>query len=176
VPLAVLSFVIAAISHVETMRRILSKRMKDNLGTAFILIRASWVGLILVAVAVVAALFFPDWERWHVLIGWLALVGWLLTLLMGILQRVIPFLASMNSGRGGGLPVPTSRLTHDGLFSAHMYLHLTAVVLGGMAIVMGMPELMIGASFAGSIGACIFLSAAIITAQRLRRSRQEKQH
>jgi len=165
-------FLFAALCHVEVMRRTLAKRMKDNLGTAFVLIRASWIGLVLTAVACVAATIWPEWDRWTVVIGWLALVGWLLTLLMGVLQRVIPFLASMNAGRDGGAPVPVSRLTTALPFQVHMIMHLCAVASGALALILEQNGLLVIAAILGCAGALSFCLAAVTTGMRLRRLRQ----
>lgn len=169
---AAIAFAVAAAVHVETLRRTLKRRMKDRLGGAFVLIRASWAGLLAAAVAVIAAVAAPEWERGPALAAWLVLVGWLLTLLTGVLQRVIPFLASMHSGRSGAFPIPVSQLTAEVPLAVHRYAHLAAVVTGAAAIGLGSPLLMQVAATFGALGAAAFLAAAATTALRLRRLRQ----
>jgi hypothetical protein len=166
------AFLLAAVFHVFDMRRFLANRMKRNLGTAFILIRASWGALCLSALIAWIGVLLPDWEAGPILVGWLVLVGWLLSVLTGVLQRIIPFLASMNAGRDGGVPIPVSRLTPERLFEIHVVAHLGAVFLGGLSIGFGWPWLMTGAAVLGAVGACVFLSAALTTGLRLRRLRQ----
>lgn len=117
----------AAAGHVWLMERSLRARLRAPLGTAFVLVRVSWAcllaSLVLAALGGTPALF-----------GLLLVPGWLLTFLLGVLQRIVPFLASVHALGGGG-PLASS-LTPSRLLAAHAVLHLGALALlvGGFAV------------------------------------------
>jgi len=117
----------AAAGHVWLMERSLRARLRAPLGTAFVLVRVGWAcllaSLVLAALGGMPALF-----------GLLLVPGWLLTFLLGVLQRIVPFLASVHA-LGGGRPLASS-LTPPRLLAAHAMLHLGALVLlvGGFAV------------------------------------------
>lgn len=110
----------AAAGHVWLMERSLRARLRPPLGTAFVLVRVSWACLL--ASLVVAALGGTP-----ALFGLLLVPGWLLTFLLGVLQRIVPFLASVHA-LGGERPL-ASRLTPPRLLAAHAALHLGALAL-----------------------------------------------
>ena len=74
------------------MERSLRARLRSPLGPAFVLIRASWACLI--ASLALAALGFPGGT---LLFALLLVPGWLLTFLLGVMQRIVPFLASVHA-------------------------------------------------------------------------------
>ncbi|MEX0637321.1 MAG: hypothetical protein WD155_01150, partial [Burkholderiales bacterium] len=117
----------AAIGHVWLMERSLRARLRAPLGTAFVLVRAAWACLL--ASLALAALMALDLApaRAPVLFGLLLVPGWLLTFLLGVLQRIVPFLASVHA-LSGGRPLASS-LTPHRLLAAHALLHLGALVL-----------------------------------------------
>jgi hypothetical protein len=110
----------AALGHVWLMERSLRARLRAPLGTAFLLVRVSWACLL--ASLVVAALGGTP-----ALFGLLLVPGWLLTFLLGVLQRIVPFLASVHA-LSGGRPLASS-LTPQRLLAAHAVLHLGALAL-----------------------------------------------
>lgn len=116
---ALLGFAAAA-GHVWLMERSLRARLRTPLGTAFVLVRVSWACLL--ASLVLAALGGNP-----ALFGLLLVPGWLLTFLLGVLQRILPFLASVHA-LGGGRPLASS-LTPPRLLAAHAILHLGALAL-----------------------------------------------
>ncbi len=59
--------------------------------------------------------------------------GWLLTFLLGILQRIVPFLASMHKPPGKGPPRTPSSLTDDRPLAVHFWCHLAALALLALA-------------------------------------------
>jgi hypothetical protein len=117
----------AAGLHVVSMERALAARLRAPLGTAFVLVRAAWACLL--ASLVLAALMALDLApaRAPVLFGLLLVPGWLLTFLLGVLQRIVPFLASVHA-LSGGRPLASS-LTPQRLLAAHAVLHLGALAL-----------------------------------------------
>lgn len=110
----------AAGGHVFLMERSLRARLRAPLGPAFLLVRASWAFLL--AGLALAALGGPP-----LLFGLLLVPGWLLTFLLGVLQRIVPFLASVHA-LSGGRPLASS-LTPPRLLAAHAALHLGALAL-----------------------------------------------
>ena len=113
----------AAIAHVALMERSLRASLRP-LGPAFVLIRVSWACLL--ASLALAALGFPGGAT---LFGLLLVPGWLLTFLLGVLQRIVPFLASVHASQSArGTPL-ISAMTPARLLAAHRLLHLAAVAL-----------------------------------------------
>ena len=64
--------------------------------------------LVVAAVALAAA---PDSPAGRLLFALAAVLGWLLSFLMGVLQRILPFLASMHAAQGQRWPPTPSALT-----------------------------------------------------------------
>lgn len=115
---------LAAIAHVTSMERSLRARLRPPLGPSFLLIRVSWACLI--ASLALAALGFPGGT---LLFGLALIPGWLLTFLLGVMQRIVPFLASVHASTGSrGTPL-ISALTPRPLLAAHAALHLFALAL-----------------------------------------------
>lgn len=83
-----------------------------------------------VAAAAVAALVARD-PRVEVLFGWLAILGQAGTLVAGLLVGVAPALV-----RGGRVPAHGD-IRHQGLLRLGLFLHVGAVLVGGIAIVGG---------------------------------------
>ncbi|MGE3376604.1 MAG: hypothetical protein AB7O37_24005 [Vicinamibacteria bacterium] len=110
----------AALGHVWLMERSLRARLRAPLGSGFLLVRVSWACL-LASLAAAALGASPA------LFGLLLVPGWLLTFLLGVLQRIVPFLASVHS-LSGDRPL-ASRLTPARLLAAHAGLHLGALAL-----------------------------------------------
>ncbi len=98
-----LAVMAAVAGHLRVMGAVMKRRLRKRLGPSFWLIRLSW-GLWLAGLAAGAA------ARLDVLpvevAGVLLLPGWLLSLLLGLLQRIVPFLASMHSVRLCARPAP----------------------------------------------------------------------
>lgn len=120
--------------HLWLMRWSLAKGMRKNLGLSFVMVKASWVMLpvALLAGMALAAGWLPA-DRGPALFGALALLGWLLTFLLGILQRIVPFLASMNMTKKGKTAPRLSELADERWLTAHAVAHglaVTAVVAG----------------------------------------------
>ena len=117
----------AALLHVYSMERSLRARLRRPLGPAFLLVRVSWCCLVssLLAVILMESEFAP--ARAGLLFGLLLIPGWLLTFLLGVLQRIVPFLASVHaSSAQQGTPL-ISALTPVRLLAAHGALHLGAL-------------------------------------------------
>ncbi len=134
----------------------LRQRMRKKLGPAFILMRLSWALMplsLIMGIAWALDLLPP----WGPAIFGLWLFGWLLGFLLAILQRIVPFLASMHAALAVRRRPPTvTALTALGPLAAHLYCHCAALVLLSAGIVWSMPLLVYLGALAGLIGAAAF--------------------
>ena len=71
--------------------------MRRELGRSFRLVRIAWVLLVASLAAGLAVVLDIPFAGVDTLFGLTLIVGWLLTFLLGILQRIVPFLASMHA-------------------------------------------------------------------------------
>jgi len=147
------------------MRYTLSSSMRKRLGLPFLLIRLSWVLLglgLLLGLAVLLELPVPNGPA---LFGFVVLAGWLLTFLTGVLQRIMPFLASMHASGRSGLPLLLSDLIAEGPLRVHAACHLSALTLVSLGI-MGDFAILVrigtGAGFAGSLAFAVFAINVVI--------------
>ena len=126
----------AALLHIVMLERSLSARLRPPLGAGFLLVRVSWACL-LASLALGGALALA-WvpERLAVLYVVLLVPGWLLTFLLAVLQRIVPFLASVHAGAAGRGPALVSSMTPERTLAAHRVLHLAALglLVAGVAI------------------------------------------
>ena len=121
---------LAAALYLWLMRQTLRQRMRKRLGPEFTLLRIAWVLLPISLLAAIAWALDLMPEDGPVLVGLLLLPGWLLTFLLAILQRIVPFLASMHAARAVKRAPPTvSALTARGPLAVHFYCHLAALAL-----------------------------------------------
>jgi hypothetical protein len=159
---------LAAGVHLAQMRRVLVSGMRKRLGLSFILVRVAWAMLLLTLIVGIAATFGLAGVNGPTLFGFLLLFGWLLTFLLGILQRIMPFLASMHATRANGqMPRPMSELSDSQPLKLHAGCHLAALAILSAAIVIeSTPLARLGAAI-GLLGALAF---AWFTADLLRRT------
>ena len=156
---------IGACLHLGLMANILRQRMRKKLGPAFLLMRLSWGFLplsLLLGIAWALDLL-PD--RGGVIFG-LSLFAWLLGFLLAILQRIVPFLASMHAAFAIRRRPPTvTALTAPGPLAAHLYCHCAALLLLFAGVIWPMPVLVGLGAGAGLLGALsfawFFLSAVL---------------
>ena len=103
------------------------------------------------------------------LTGFLLVAGWLLTFLTGVLQRIMPFLASMHVAGKSGLPPMLSELTAEGPLRVHAACHISALAICSAGIVSDMTLLVQVGTAAGCLGAISFAGAAVYVALKLRK-------
>jgi len=151
--------------HVRHMATVLRGRMRKRLGPEFLLIGASWVLLVASLLAAAAVAFGAAPDTGPALFGFVLLFGWLLTLLVGVLQRILPFLASMHTARSGQAPATPSALTAERPLAVHRVCHLTAV---GVGIAIDLPVVITAGAIVGTIGAVFFAWFALQVANRAR--------
>ncbi len=151
------------------MRSAFKTRMRKRLGLSFILIRISW-GLMIVGLLIGLGTFIDlPIPGGMVLFVFVVLIGWLLTFLMGILQRIMPFLASMHAKGKNGRPPLLSELTQERPLRIHAICHGLAFT-GCVAGILFEQTILIqiGASF-GILGAIAFSGFAGFILLKLRK-------
>ncbi len=153
--------------HVWAIETALKRRMRRRLDLAVATIRwgegALAVALVLVGLSVIVPV--PGGAT---LIGWIAIVGGLGTILFGVLQRIVPFLTTMHFA-GARAPLP-SELAPVELLRAHATGHGAAVVGAALGIVAASPLAVRIAAVAGLAGAIAFLVFAVRVVMRLPRA------
>lgn len=124
----------AAVIHLRLMSGALKVGMRKRLGLSFLLIRAAWILLPATLLVGLASLYGYAGRNGPTLFG-ILLLGWLLTFLFGILQRIEPFLASMHVSGRTGVPSPLmSELTASAPLKLHAACHALALALVALAI------------------------------------------
>ena len=156
----------AAVVHVWLMQGVLSRGMRKRLGLSFVLIRAAWAMLPLTLLTGLAALHGLAGTNGPTLFGLLLIGGWLLTFLLGVLQRILPFLASMHAPRSAGGPPLLSELAASRSLQIHAACHGGALLLLAIAIVADAAWLVPVGAGIGLVGALAF---ACFTADIVRR-------
>lgn len=141
--------------HLIEMRRALATGMRKELGRSFVLVKLAW-GALLVAL-VLGGLLWTGVElpRGEAAFG-LALLAWLLTFVLAILQRILPFLSALHAAAGRRRGPTASMLTHEKALKLHFRCHLAAFAGLALAIVLDAGWLARAASIAGLAGALSF--------------------
>ena len=155
----------AAGLHLWLMQHVLRTGMRKRLGLSFLLIRAAWIMLPTTLLVALASLHGLAGTNGGTLFGLLLIGGWLLTFLLGVLQRILPFLASMHAPRSaGGAPPLMSELAASGPLSLHAVCHGVALLVLAASIIAGVPWLARTGAAAGLIGSLAFawFTAAIV--------------
>jgi hypothetical protein len=148
---------IAAGLHLRGMAQALGRRMKRRLGVSFLLVRVAWAMLPLSILAGVAAQFDLLGPNSGTFFGFLLFFGWLLTFLLGVLQRIMPFLASMHAAKAGRQPPLVTELSSRSAMTVHAVCHLAAIGLVAAGILAGSGALVRIGAMAGLLGAIAFL-------------------
>jgi hypothetical protein len=147
----------AAALHLWLMSRVLKSGMRKRLGLSFLLVRTAWALLPATLLVGLAARYGLAGSNGPTLFGFLLIAGWLLTFLLGILQRILPFLASMHaSGAAGAAPPLLSELAASAPLKLHVACHGTALAVLSAAIAADFTWLARVGSAIGLVGAVAF--------------------
>jgi hypothetical protein len=146
----------AALLHVRLMAAVLAAGMRKRLGLSFVLVRISWAFLVLTPLVGLAAAQGWAGPRGPTLFGLVALGGWLMTFLFAILQRIMPFLASMHTSRSGGAPLLLSAIGSGRPLTVHACCHVLAIAGLAAAIVSNSGRVAMVAAGVGLAGAVAF--------------------
>jgi hypothetical protein len=155
--------------HLLLMRAALALGMRRELGRSFVMVRFAWAMLATsLALGLALALDAPL-PGLAPLFGLALVVGWLMTFLFGMLQRILPFLASMHAGGGGkGKRPPTpSAMTAERPLAWHFACHFAALSGLALAIVLRLPWIATVAAAVGAMGAAAFGAFFVILLRRL---------
>jgi hypothetical protein len=164
---ALLAGLVAAATHLWLMHRVLKTGMRKRLGLSFILVRAAWIMLPTTLLVGLAALHGFAGRNGGTLFGFLLLFGWLLTFLVAILQRIMPFLGSMfATPQAGGGSAIVSELANARSLRLHATCHSLALAALAAAILLDDVTVARLGSAIGLIGAIAF---AWFTADVIRR-------
>lgn len=154
---AALSGLVATAIHLAQMRQVLRTGMRKRLGLSFVLVRVSWIMLVLSLLVGLAALHGLAGPNGATLFGFLLLFGWLLTFLLGILQRIVPFLASMHMMRSRGQSPPAmSELAGSQPLTLHAGCHFAALAILSTAILADSTLLVRAGTTVALVGAIAF--------------------
>lgn len=157
--------------HLWLMLRALRGGMRRELGRSFTLVKIGWGGLVAslaLASALLLQLPLPRLASWF----GLALIGvWLLSFLLGMLQRILPFLAAMHLGGAGRRAKTPSALTRDDALAVHFACHLGALALLGLAIALDSAWVALAGAAVGAAGALafVFFYATLLARMRVPR-------
>jgi hypothetical protein len=103
----------------------------------------------------IASLFDYAGPNGPTIFGLFLFIGWLLSFLLGILQRILPFLASMHIGKGVAPPL-MSELAASTPLKVHAACHTIAFALLALSIATDTIVLTQIGSAVGSLGALAF--------------------
>lgn len=167
---AALLGLLALALHLRLLRQVLATAMRRDLGRALLLMKLGWAGagasLLLALAAAVAAAAGHGWPGLDRLFGVALIAGWLLSFLFGILQRILPFLASMHAARGQRRPPTPSALTLDHALAWHTRAHCAALAL---LVLAALTDHALVAAAAGAVGLAGGLAFALFFATLLKR-------
>jgi hypothetical protein len=147
---------LGAVLHALAFERALRKRLRKRLDLAFVLIRAAWASLSLSLLLAAAVMAGAPVRNGGVLVVFLALVGWLLTFLLGVLQRILPFLAALHAQRVGKGPPLASELAPALPLRVHAGCHGAALLGVAAGIALDAPSLVRWGALVGIAGALFY--------------------
>lgn len=146
--------------HIRLMRQVLELGLRRELGRSGRLIHFSWAAAAL-ALAIALAKLWTEAsgaasDRLGPLFVLAAVGGWLASFLFAVLQRILPFLASMHAARGKKRPPTPSALTLEPALAWHLRAHVMALGLLAAAIVLRSSAALVAAAAVGFAGALAF--------------------
>ena len=159
----------AVVLHWRLMNSALTTGMRRSLGRSVTLMKFGWACLAASLAAGLGIACDVPFDGTAALFGLLLVAGWLLTFLLGVLQRIVPFLASMHRAPGKRLPPTPSSLTAERPLAIHFACHLAALALLVVAIVAGNPWFAAAGALAGGAGAVAFGSFLATVLRRMSR-------
>lgn len=149
-----LSLIVAGL-HILHMEAVLRGRMRRKGHDAAILCRLSWLSFvvsILLAVAGFLGVVGDDWLSAFVVLTY---HGWLLSLLIAVIARVLPFLAAMYTVHYCRQPALVTALAPKRLPIVQLGFHISALLLAVAACVLKQVLLLQLAAFLGAVSAIL---------------------
>ncbi|HPO19942.1 MAG TPA: hypothetical protein PLO07_12195, partial [Rubrivivax sp.] len=164
----------AVLIHLGQMRAALRSGMRRELGRSFKLVRIGWAALgfslpLALGLALQADHDAPTaLPALPTLWALVAIGGWLLSFLLGMLQRILPFLAAMHAARGARRAPTPSALSAERPLALHFAAHLAALAALLLAIVVDSPLLAALGAAAGALGALALIAFFVLLWRRVR--------
>jgi hypothetical protein len=153
--------------HWRLMSVALKTGMRRELGRSLALVRMAWLMLTASLVAALGLVLDVPFDGMTALFGLLLIGGWLLSFLLGVLQRIVPFLASMHTAPGRRKPPTPSSLTAERPLSIHFGCHLAALALLAAAVIADSPWIAFAGAVLGMAGALAFGTFFAVVARRM---------
>jgi hypothetical protein len=164
---AIAAGVVAVALHLRLMLAALAKGMRRDLGPSFRLVRIGWAMLAASLVAALCVALDVPFAGMPTLFGLLLIAGWLLTFLLGILQRIVPFLASMHASRGKHRPPTPSSLAAGPALRIHYLCHMSALAVLTAAILLDSAWFARIGALIGLVGSMAFLAFFVQVVRRM---------
>ncbi len=161
---------IAAGLHVFEMSKVLKARLRSRLGPEWLVIRFGWGVLPLSLALLIISLLSDNSANTGQAAVFLAITGWLVSFVIGILQRIVPFLLSMQIARRTGMPELPSKLCNEKLVSFVGPLHICAVLTSVIGIMADLSILLLLGGCIGVVSGVLFLSFFVNALKRKRLS------
>ena len=159
---------VAVALHLRLMRAALRTGMRRELGRSFTLVRIGWAALVASLAAALGLALDAPLAGLATLFGLLLVGGWLLSFVLGILQRILPFLASMHAAPGSARPPTPSSLSASRPLAIHFHCHVAALAGLAAAIVADSAPLAALAAAIGALGAAAYAAFFVILLHRMR--------
>lgn len=153
--------------HLSVMVEVMRTLMEKADGPSFLLIRLGWGMMpasILVGVTAAAGVAV---DRTGPLFGFILIFGWMLSFVMGVLQRILPFLGAMHTVGGVRRPLAQSDLTVSSALWLHFAGHVAGLLLAGAGLVLQSGLLVRLGALAGLTGALAFAGFFLVLCARL---------
>ncbi|WBY03227.1 hypothetical protein PE066_06750 [Ramlibacter tataouinensis] len=156
--------------HLVLMRRSITQGMRKSLGRSFVLLHLGWGALLLTLV--LGGVLWAGVDDARLRAGFaLALLAWLLSTVLGFMQRILPFLAALHAAAGRRRGPTASSLTHEPSLRVHFACHAAAFGLLALAVLLQAPLLARLAAVVGLAGAGAFAAFHVHLLRRLRAAR-----
>ena len=160
---------VAVALHLRLMRSALRSGMRRELGRSFMLVRGGWACLAASLGLALALVLEAPLARLPTLFGLVLIGGWLLSFLLGMLQRILPFLAAMHAERGHARAPTPSSLSAERPLAIHFTCHWLALAGLALAVAVDSPAIAAVAAAIGALGAAAFGAFFVILLRRMRR-------
>ncbi|MDF2764495.1 MAG: hypothetical protein K0S81_1489 [Rhodospirillales bacterium] len=156
----------AALLHTSLMALVLRRRARRRLGPSFVLIGLGWA-MLPASLVLGAGLAFGILPRGFAPIFVLVLVGgWLLSTVLGVLMRILPFLATLHAAKRGRRLMRVEELGDERLLWVQVGAHLSALPMVALGAALNAPALVWMGAMVGAVGAGAFLLFAGLVAWR----------
>ncbi len=148
----------AVLLHLYVARWYFRRRLRRTLDPAMLFVRLAFINLALAALAGTALLLAPGFHAglW-ITYGMLGILGWLVMLIMGILQKLVPHLSRMRLFGRTGRPIPDVNVLINPMVAR---IALTAAEVGLGCIALGAT---LNTGMAATTGALLWLSGVLLT-------------